>query len=205
MSALPTQIHVGDVRLEHQMAFLLEIDKLKLVQRKNWVGDGSRRENTAEHSWHIAVMALVLAEYADGSVDLGRVVELLLVHDLVEIHAGDTFLYDAQANQGKQGREQLAAQVLFSMLPEPQAAQFRARWDEFEAKATLEARFAAAIDAFQPMLQNWAVQGGSWRENGVTGGMALERKRQDLEGFPRLWDYAQRIVAGAVEAGYIEP
>jgi putative hydrolases of HD superfamily len=202
---MAVEIKTDDPRIRQQMNFLLEIDKLKLIQRKNWVGDGSRHENTAEHSWHIAVMALVLAEYAEEPVNISRVVELLLVHDLVEIHAGDTFLYDAQANLGKLEREQAAAQQIFSLLPEPQAAEFRVRWDEFEGKTTAEARFAAAIDAFQPMLQNWAVQGGSWRQNGVTGAKALERKRQDLEAFPRLWDYAQRIVRGAVAAGYIEP
>ena len=202
---MSAQIKTDDARIAQQMAFLLEIDKLKLIQRKNWVGDGSRHENTAEHSWHIAVMALVLEEYAEEPVNISRVVELLLLHDLVEIHAGDTFLYDAQANLGKLEREQAAAQQIFSLLPEAQATEFRALWDEFEGKSTPEGRFAAAIDAFQPMLQNWAVQGGSWQQNGVTGTKALERKRQDLEGFPRLWDYAQWIVREAVAAGYIEP
>lgn len=194
-----------DKRLRQQMQFLLEADKLKLVERRNLVADGSRRENSAEHSWHIALMALVLAEYAEEPLDLARVVQLLLVHDLVEIHAGDTFLFDPAANLDKSQREQAGANALFSLLPLEQAQQFRGLWDEFEERQTPEARFAAAIDSFQPILQNWETQGGSWRASGVTGAKVLERKRSDLEGFPRLWSYAQHLVKDAVERGYIRP
>jgi putative hydrolase of HD superfamily len=196
---------LDEERIAQQMRFLLEADKLKLIERRNLVADGSRRENSAEHSWHIALMALVLTEYAEEAVDLARVVRMLVVHDLVEIHAGDTFLFDPAANLDKSQREQASANALFGLLPLEQAQQLRALWDEFEERQTPEARFAAAIDSFQPILQNWETQGGSWRANGVTAAKVLERKKRDLEPFPRLWAYAQKLVKDAVERGYIRP
>jgi putative hydrolases of HD superfamily len=194
-----------DQQLDQQLAFLLEIDKLKQIQRQNFLADGSRHENSAEHSWHLAMMALTLQEYSDEAINIARVVELLLVHDLVEIGAGDTFLYDQAANFDKKAREVAAADQLFARLPIVQAEHMRQRWDEFEAQATAEARFALALDAFGPMLQNYAAGGGSWRAKGISGAQVLARKRPDLEKYPRLWLRAQALVAQTVAAGFIAP
>src|SRR6056297_294642 len=155
-------------RLEQQVAFILEIDRLKTIYRRTYLTDTSRFENSAEHSWHIAVMAMLLAEHANTlEVDQLRVIKMLLIHDLVEIDAGDTFAYDTAAHADKAAREQAAADRLFGLLPADQAAEFRALWDEFESRQTPEAKFAGALDRLQPLLHNLYTHGRSWREHGV--------------------------------------
>jgi putative hydrolases of HD superfamily len=190
-------------RLDRQLAFLLEADGLKRVQRRNHLADGSRRENSAEHSWHLALFALVLLEHAAEPVDVCRVLRLLVVHDLVEIDAGDTFAYDADGQADKAERERAAAERLFALLPEDQAAEVRALWDEFEARATPEARFAHAMDRLQPILLNALTAGGTWREHGVTASEVRAYNRHMADGAPRLWAHAQQVLAEAVERGHL--
>jgi putative hydrolase of HD superfamily len=195
----------GGSRLERQLAFVLEIDKLKTVLRRTTLIDRSRHENTAEHSWHIALMAVLLAEHAREEVDLPRVVKMLLVHDLVEIDAGDTFCYDPEANLDKAERERAAADRLFALLPGDQGAELRALWEEFETRATPEARFANAVDRAQPMLHNLATEGASWRAHGIRRGQVLERNRPIDDGLPSLWEHLRRMLDEAVEQGILEP
>ena len=151
-------------RLQKQLQFILEIDKLKKIVRQSPLADQSRKENDAEHSWHLAVMAILLSEYAqERHIDIFHVVKLALIHDLVEIDAGDTFCYDEIGNRQKLKRETRAADRIFNILPQDQAMQFRDLWDEFEARETPEACFAAALDRLQPLLLNFHTQGGTWR------------------------------------------
>ena len=192
-------------RLARQIAFAVEMDRLKGVLRRTRLVDGSRRENSAEHSWHIALMATTLAEHAPDVADAGRALRMLLVHDVVEIDADDTFAYDAQANVGKEERERAAADRLFGLLPPDQSAELRALWDEFEAGESPEARFAVALDRLQPLLQNLYGGGGSWREHGVTRAQVLRRMAPIREGAPGLWPAVERMVDEACAAGHIAP
>jgi len=193
-------------RLEQQIAFVRELDKLKQVQRQTWLTDKRRKENSAEHSWHIAVMALVLSEYAPGDdLDIGRVMQMLLIHDIVEIDAGDTFCYDQAAVAGQTDREKEAAQRLFGLLPPDQAARFRNLWEEFEDRRTPEARLAHSLDRLQPILNNFLTEGKSWRANGITRRQVRDRNRIVAEGAPRLWEYIEDLLRRAVERGYLEP
>lgn len=190
-------------RLEQQIAFIVEIDRLKSVVRQNYLADGSRRENTAEHSWHIAVMGLILSEHAAAPVDQARVLELLLVHDLVEIDAGDTFAYDSVGEQTKAAREQAAAERIFGLLPAPQAERLRAAWDEYEASETPEARFALSLDRLMPMLHNALTQGRAWQANGVTADKVRHRAESISRGAPALGALARRLIDSAVDAGIL--
>ncbi len=192
-------------RLQRQIEFVAEIDRLKSVFRQSFLLDGSRSENDVEHSWHIAMMAMMLSEYADERVDQLRVVKMLLIHDIVEIDAGDVFVYDAEANNGKEDREKTAADRLFNILPPDQAAEMRALWDEYEERRTPEAKFAMAMDRLQPMLQNYFTQGKSWRAHDVTARQVLAVNARIQEGSEALWEYAQRIVSESVKKGYIKP
>jgi putative hydrolase of HD superfamily len=192
-------------RLEAQIRFILEIDQLKTVLRRTWILDRSRRENSAEHSWHLAVMALLLAEYGPPGLDLPRVLKMVLVHDLVEIDAGDTFCYDAAALLDQAERERRAADRLFPLLPDDLAAELRALWEEFDARTTPEARFAAALDRLQPVLHNYATEGGTWREHRVSRDQVLERNRPMGDGAPDLWEYARALIDDAAARGLIEP
>ena len=191
-------------RLEAQLGFLLEADRLKTVLRRNPLTDGSRRENTAEHSWHLALFACVLAEHAAEPVHLDRVIRMLLVHDLVEVDAGDTFAYDPAAHADKAEREHRAADRIFALLPDEQARDYRALWDEFEARATLEARFAFAVDRLQPILMNAAAEGLAWQEHGVHADQVRDYNRHIHDGAPELWRHAQRVIDDAVARGVLE-
>jgi putative hydrolases of HD superfamily len=190
-------------RLTEQLAFVLEIDKLKQVDRQTYLLDGTRKENDAEHSWHLAVMALLLSEYAREKVDLLKVLKMVLLHDLVEIDAGDSFCYDEEANCGKEEREGKAADRLFGLLPAAQGQEFRLLWEEFEARKTPEACFAAALDRLQPLLHNFHTRGKSWLEHGVSRDQVLARNSQIAEGSPVLWQYAVRFLQEAVDRGYL--
>ena len=191
-------------RLERQLAFLVEADRLKGVLRQTTLCDGSRPENSAEHSWHLALAALVLAEHAGPGVDGGRVLRMLLVHDLVEIDAGDTFAYDASANVGREEREQRAAARIFGLLPPDQAAEVRALWDEFEAQETAEARTAVAIDRLQPLLNNHNSGGGSWRMHGVAREAVMRRMAPIQRALPSLWPAVLDIVERNCALGHIK-
>lgn len=195
----------GHARLDRQLGFLLELDRLKAVLRETVLTDGSRRENTAEHSWHVAVLALVLAEHAEADVDVGRVMVMLLLHDVVEIDAGDTFAYDPEAHRDKEEREVAAAERLFGLLPGDQGRRLRALWDEFEAGASPEARFARALDRLHPILLNLASGGVAWRRHGIGAGQVTSYNDGMSRGSARLWDYALRVIDTAVERGHLEP
>ena len=190
-----------DDRLASQLAFLAELDKLKLVLRRTSVMGESRLENTAEHSWHLGVMATVLAEHAPVGVDVERAMTMVLVHDIVEIDAGDTFAFDAAAHHDKEERERAAAERLFGLLPEDQHARFRALWDEFEARETPEALFANALDRFQGLLQNVHNDGGTWKKYGIPRDRILERMDPIREGAPALWPWVVRMVDGVMGWG----
>lgn len=191
-------------RLGRQLDFLREIDRLKSVLRRTALLDRSRLENSAEHSWHLAVMALVLAEHAPPDTDIAHVVRLLLVHDLVEIDAGDTFAYDPGGHRDKLTRERAAADRLFGLLPDDLGPAMRQWWEEFEAGHTPEARFANALDRFAGLLQNWAGgDGGTWRQHQVSRRAVLARMEPIREGAPSLWALVQRIIDEAAAAGHI--
>lgn len=192
-------------RLVRQLEFVRELDRLKGVLRRTSLVDRSRRENSAEHSWHLATMALTLGEYAEPGTDLARVVELLLVHDVVEIDAGDTFAFDVAGHADKAARETAAAERLFGLLPADLGRQFRDRWDEFESGETPEARFANALDRLQGLVQNDAGgDGGTWRAHGVTRDAVLRRMAPIQSGAPALWPIVLDAVARATAAGHVQ-
>jgi len=191
-------------RLDSQLAFILEIDKLKSILRQTPItGPERRRENDAEHSWHLAMMAALLAEYAPAPVDLQRVLRMLLIHDVVEIDAGDTFAYDTAGYSDKEARERLAADRLFGMLPADQASEFRDLWDEFEAVSSVESRYANALDRLQPLLLNSRTGGGSWANHRVSRAQVLTRMEPIRHGAPALWPVVEAIVADASARGWL--
>ena len=199
-------MHTNDSRLAKQVEFIVEIDKLKQVVRRTWLTDKSRQENDAEHSWHLGVMAILLLEHAQQPrLDLLRVLKMVLIHDLVEIDAGDTFAYDDAGALDKAERESAAADRVFGLLPADQAAELRTLWEEFEARQTPEAKYAAALDRFQPMLHNYRTQGKAWQEHGITADQVIARNQHIAEGSPALWEYAREFVADAVAKGYLRP
>ncbi len=182
----------------------MEIDKVKTVLRRNRVvSDPERRENDAEHMYHFAIMAMILAEYANEPVNLLRVLQMILVHDLVEIDAGDTFVYDLAAQVGKREREETAADRIFGLLPDDQRREVREAWEEFEAEETPEARFAAAIDRLQPLLCNYHTQGGAWKEHGVKRGQVFARNSKIARGSEPLWTAIRRLLDDAAAKGYM--
>ncbi|MBD1853675.1 HD domain-containing protein [Leptolyngbya sp. FACHB-711] len=190
-------------RLTQQIQFILEIDRLKHILRQTLLVDASRQENSAEHSWHLAIMAIVLAEYAPAGTDMSRAIQMLLIHDLVEIDAGDTFCYDVQGNLDKADREQRAADRIFGLLPPDLEAELRLLWEEFEARETATAQFAAALDRIQPLLHNYKTAGGTWKKHGVSIDQVWKRMEPVKQGTPDLWEWVEAIVAESVAAGYI--
>jgi putative hydrolase of HD superfamily len=190
-------------RLRLQLAFLTEIDRLKLVLRRTPLSDGSRRENSAEHSWHIIVCAFVLREHVAGSLDLLRTLQMLAVHDIVEVDAGDTFAYDIDGHQSKAEREQAAAERLFGMLPADQRDELMALWVEFEARQTVEAKLANAVDRLQPLLLNAAAGGGSWHDSQVTAARVRERMAPLGDAMPALGEFAEDLIRSFADAGVI--
>lgn len=190
-------------RLTRQLEFIREVDRLKTVLRQSSLLDGSRRENSAEHSWHIALMALVLAEHADAPVDTLRVVKMLLVHDIVEIDAGDTYAYDYDGRQDQHAREAVAAARIFGLLPEDQAQEFIMLWEEFETGTSAEARLANAVDRLMPLLHNYAEGGRSWQRHGVTRPQVDARVGVIAAGSSELWDVATALLDDAVARGYL--
>jgi len=192
-------------RLDRQLAFVREIDRLKGVLRRTTLHDASRRENSAEHSWHLATMAMAMAEYAPAGTDVSHAVRLCLVHDVVEIDAGDTFAYDTAGYADKEAREQAAAARLFGLLPPDQADAWRALWEEFEANATPTARYANALDRLQPLLANLATGGGSWHSSGVTPAAVRRRMAPIEHGCPALWPWVCATLDRAAAEGLIPP
>ncbi len=193
-------------RLVQQVQFIAEVDKLKDIFRQTLTSQSRRNENDAEHSWHLCLCAVVLAEHANTpDLNLLRVLQMLILHDLVEIDAGDTFAYDVARMADQHEREARAAERIFGLLPPDQAAEFRALWDEIEEKVTPEAKFATALDRFQPMLLNCRTDGAAWQRHGVTHDRVLARNRHIADGSAALWDYAEKMVQAAVDAGHLAP
>ena len=196
---------IDSKRFKSQIEFILEVDKLKKIMRQTMLMDRSRQENSAEHSWHIALIVLVLSEYVEAdNLNLLRVIKLLLTHDLVEIDAGDTYCYDESGIQDQKERETRAADRIFNILPEDQAKSFRGLWDEYEDRKTPESRFANALDRFQPLLHNYFTQGHSWRQHGIQKKQVLSRMQPVEEGASLLWDYVTALIDDAVAKGYLE-
>ena len=191
-------------RFKKQVEFILEIDKLKHILRQTILMDRSRRENSAEHSWHIALMVLVLSEYAkDCAIDFFRVIKILLVHDLIEIDAGDTYCYDEHGRTDQVEREKKAADRIFSILPPDQVKTVRDLWNEFEARETPESQFANALDRFQPFLHNYFTEGQTWLENNIRSSQVISRMKPVKEGAPILWEYVGGLIDDAVKKGFL--
>lgn len=191
-------------RLQRQVEFIVEVDRLKEVLRQNVVTVSRRRENDAEHSWHLCLCVLVLAEHANApGLDVLRILKMLILHDVVEIDAGDTFAYDAVGVSTQHEREDCAAGRIFGLLPEDQAREFRALWDEFEARQTAEARFAVAVDRFQPMLLNARTDGHSWGKHAVTASQVKVRGAPIREACTPVWEYVVEMIRTAVSRGQL--
>ncbi|MFC1880361.1 HD domain-containing protein [Thermodesulfobacteriota bacterium] len=191
-------------RFKRQIEFILEVDKLKHVLRQTILMDKSRRENSAEHSWHIALTVMVLSEYAgDADIDFFRVMKILLVHDLIEIDAGDTYCYDDHGRKDQAAREKLAADRIFNLLPPDQAGTFRDLWDEFEDRKTPESRFANALDRVQPLLHNYFTRGQTWQENNIKIDQVKSRMQPVDDGAPVLWNYVSSLIDDAVKKGFL--
>ncbi|WP_104040654.1 HD domain-containing protein [Vibrio hyugaensis] len=192
-------------RLEKQFALLIELDQLKSVLRRTRVKSAEGRlENSGEHSWHVALMAVLMQEHANAPVDIGRVMKMLLIHDVVEIDAGDTFVYDVAASKEQEEKELKAAERLFGMLPSDQSSELLALWNEFEAAQTDDAKYAKALDRLIPMLLNYHNDGQSWIENGVTREQALTVNKRIELGSVTLWDKAKELIEGATEKGWLK-
>jgi putative hydrolase of HD superfamily len=194
---------MNNERFNHQITFLLELDKLKEIKRQSRIIPSLRRENSAEHSWHIAIMALVLGRDYGNDVDLTRVVTMLLLHDIVEIDAGDTYAYDQQGYQDKEEREQEAAARIFGLLPPDQAETLRTTWEEFEQGASREARFAHSMDRLMPLLHNYYSQGSTWKSHGTSKSQVQNRMAKIREASPELWEFAENLIDRAVSQGYL--
>lgn len=194
-----------DQRLKHQLDFIVEVDKLKGIYRQNVVIDSNKNENDAEHSWHISLMAMLLREYfVHEETDILKSIEMLLIHDLVEIDAGDTFCYDEKGYLDKAEREQKAAERIFGMLPEDQAGKVFSLWKEFEEQTTPEAIFASCMDRFQPLLLNINTKGHTWQKPGVDSQKVLKRNELLKDNMPALWSKVEEMVEDSIQKGYLK-
>ena len=193
-----------DSRIDRQLAFSLEIDKVKNIFRQTHLSGHGRNENDAEHSWHMAVMAYLLREYANEEVDIARVMLMCLIHDIVEIDAGDTYAYDSVGLQSQKEREDAAKERIFSILPEEQAKEFIALFDEFEAYETAESKFAHAMDNLQPLILNHSNEGGDWKEHQVTEQQVYSRQGKTKLGSEKLFEVTDRIIQENIEKGNIK-
>ena len=192
-------------RLENQFDFCFEIDKEKFIGRQTYLSVASRKENDSEHAWHMAIMTLILSEYANDDIDVLKTISMLLIHDLVEIDAGDTYAYDEEGKKTQHAREVAAADRIFGLLPEDQGTKFRALWDEFESGDTPESRFARTMDRVQPMMLNAASGGISWKEHGVQLSQILERNGSTKDGSNTLWEHAlHHFIEPHVDKGCIK-
>ncbi len=191
-------------RFDQQIRFILEIDKLKSVIRQSYLLAGARQENSAEHSWHVALMAMLLAEYAEQPVDSLWIIKMLLIHDVIEIDAGDTYCYDETGTLNQSNRENVAAERLFGLLPEDQGVELRELWKEFEARTTPEAQYAATIDRLMPLLHNYHTEGRSWREHGIKKDQVSARNEAMKDGSLALWEFAVSLIDNAVDREYLD-
>jgi len=186
-----------------QIEFIKEIDKIKYIQRKTKLFNSERRENDAEHSWHLAMMAVVLSEYSDNKIDLLKVIKMVLIHDIVEIDAGDTFLYDKVKSHDNTEEEKKCVERIFGILPKKQANEFIEIWSEFEDGISNEAKFAKSIDNLEPILQNASNQGGTWKEFEVDYETVIEKKKVIEKGSKKLWDFTKDILNDSVRKGIL--
>lgn len=191
-------------RLKKQMAFIMEIDKLKKIVRQSYISDGSRKENDTEHSWSLAMMCVILSEYANEEIDVLHTIKMVLIHDIVEIDAGDTYAYDNVGNATKREREEKAADRIFGMLPEDQAKEMRDLWEEFEAACTKEARFANTVDKVQPIMLNDITGGRAWREHKVEEHQIMNRNKTTKDGSLDLWEFAEELILENIKKGNIK-
>ena len=196
---------INSEKLRKQIEFIITIDEMKNILRRNLVVDASRRENDAEHSWHLAVMAMILEEYSADKVDISKVLKIALVHDLVEVYAGDTFAYDVKGNEDKLDREIMAAEKLFGMLDDGQGDEIRALWDEFEAKETPESKYANAIDRLQPLILNYLTNGHTWKLGDVHAPQIYKRMDIIRTATPELWHIVEGIISTSIESGLLKP
>lgn len=196
---------VKDEKLKKQLKFILVIDNMKNIFRRNLLADGSRRENDAEHSWSLAMLAMLFEEYSAEKVDMEKTLKIALVHDLVEVYAGDTFAYDLKGNEDKLERETKAAQKLFEILEPEQAGEIRDLWNEFEEKKTPEARYANAIDRVQPLINNYMTDGYTWKEGDVHAPQIYKRNEIVRTAAPELWKLVEGIVDDSIESGILKP
>jgi putative hydrolase of HD superfamily len=188
--------------LSRCVEFLNEIEKLKIVYRQNSVTDKSRNENTAEHSWHVALMAVILSGFSDDkNLDTLKVVKMLLVHDIVEIDAGDTFLYDEKSNLSKESNELAAAERIFGLLPQPIGEELFRLWEEFEARMSPEAKFAASLDSLQPLMNHLHTKNLKYKNHNVRTSQVVEKKKHIAEGSRVLWEYAQDVIRKSEDIG----
>ncbi|WP_028972593.1 HD domain-containing protein [Spirochaeta cellobiosiphila] len=192
-------------QLEQIFVFIKEIDKVKNIQRQSLVSESLRRENDAEHAWHLAMMAMVLQTFANDHIDLLKVLKMVLIHDIVEIDAGDVFLYDLEARKAQKAIEAEAARRIFGLLPHPMGQELIELWEDFEDRQTPESRFAASLDRIQPMLQNYMTGGKAWKEHKITRDMVLKTNAHIGEGSKELWEMIQAMIDDAVKKGYLLP
>ena len=191
-------------RMSRQLEFLMEIDQVKNIFRQTWLADGNRKENDAEHSWHLAVAAFLLKEYAAQEADVLKVILMVLIHDLVEIDAGDTYAYDAKGAETKRAREEAAAERIFGILPEDQGLYFRELWEEFERYESADAKYAHLLDNFQPLLLNHESGGLSWREHGVKKSQIYKRNEKIEETSPQVWEKMKEIIDQHIQLGDVK-
>ena len=191
------------IRFEQQINFLKEVDKLKNIIRRNYICDGNRFENTAEHCWHLALMVMTLAEHANNEIDILKTILMLLIHDLVEIDAGDTYCYDSTGNETKAKREEAAADRIFSLLPLDQQKVYHQLWREFEEMETPESQFANAVDRLMPLIQNVETGGKTWQKNHISESQVLERNLPINDGSAVLWNYAKFLIKSSVTKGIL--
>ena len=194
----------GNFRLDQQLKFSAEIDKMTQVYRRTLLISGERQENDAEHSWHVAVMALLFKEYCIEEPNVERAIKMLVVHDLIEIYAGDTFTYDVKGNRDKAEREALAADKLYSQLPEEQGAELRALWEEFDAMETVDAKYAACLDRLQPLLHNTLTEGHTWRDGGAVRPQVEERSAIIKEFMPEVYNWIKKNIDRSVANGWLK-
>lgn len=195
---------IKDDNLQKILSFIVEVDKIKNIMRRTLLIDGSRRENDAEHSWHLAIMAMLLTEYADDkNFTLDKVLKMVIVHDLVEIYAGDTFAFDVKGNLEKEDKEKQAADKLFGQLPSNQGKQLRKLWEEFDEAKTPEARYAAALDRLQPFIHNLCTEGHTWVLGKVTKGQVYKRSGLAMEVLPALKPWMEEQINDAIKKGWI--
>ncbi len=192
-------------RLKKQIEFIIEVDKLKKILRRSYITGSSRNENDAEHSWHISLMAIILSEYSNfKDLDLLKVIKMLLIHDIVEIDAGDVIIYDLEKQKTKFNKEKKAADRIFSKLPEDQKKEFYSLWMEFEERKTDESKFARVLDRLEPILLNYCSKGKTWKEENIKSSLVLEVNKIIEDGSSKLWDFAKELIEDAIGKKYLQ-